>query len=526
VVVRTVRSAGSAAANLTVTAAVDPARLGAPVHVLVLGATGYVGGRLVPELLAAGHRVRCAARTPAKLDGRSWRDRVEVVAADATDRASMEAACAGVDAVMFLVHAMDGAPDFAEREAAAARTVRDAAAAAGVGRIVYLGGLGDEADALSTHLRSRQAVGRILAEGPVPVTELRAGVVIGSGSVSFEMLRHLTEVLPVMTTPRWVDTRTQPIAVRDVLRYLVGVLDVPESAGRVLEIGGPDVLTYREMMHHYAAVAGLRRRVIIPVPVLSPRLSSLWVGLVTPLPTGTARPLVDSLVNEVVVRDDAAERLMPFERTSFDDAVRLALRRIQDLDVATTWASAGGGDRVPFDLAATPDPQDPAWAGGTLLEDLRRTRCDASPAALYDAVTSLGGDRGYHTPRFLWVLRGGIDKMVGGVGLGRGRRHPQQLAVGEPVDFWRVEALRRPGSDGPDGLLRLRAEMKVPGEAWLEYRIRPDDDGAVLEQHARFAPRGLWGRAYWYVLVPVHAFMFPRMARRIARDAEALARRA
>ncbi len=494
-------------------------------HVLVLGATGYVGGRVVPELLAAGHTVRCAVRLPAKLDGRAWRDRIEVVRGDVTDRASMDAASAGIDAILFLVHAMDGMPDFAAREAEGARTVRDAAAAAGVERIVYLGGLGDADDRLSAHLRSRQEVGRILAEGPVPVTELRAGVVIGSGSVSFEMLRHLTEVLPVMTTPRWVATRTQPIAVRDVLRMLVGVLEVEEAAGRVLEIGGPDVLTFAEMMQRYAAIAGLRRRIIIRVPVLSPRLSSLWVGLVTPLPTGVARPLVDSLVNEVVVRDDAARRLVPFERTSFDDAVRLALRRIQDLNVETTWASAGGADRVPYDAAATPSPADPDWAGGTILRDVRRTRCAAPPERLFDAVTSLGGTRGYHTPRFLWVLRGGIDKMVGGIGLGRGRRHPQKLAVGEPVDFWRVEALERPAGDR-DGLLRLRAEMKVPGEAWLEFRIRPSEDGAcVLEQQARFHPRGLWGRVYWYGLSPIHSFMFPRMARRIARDAEDLAGR-
>jgi uncharacterized protein YbjT (DUF2867 family) len=508
-------------------------------HVLVLGATGYVGGRLIPELLAAGHQVRCAARTPAKLDGRPWRDQVEVVRADVTDRTAMDAACVGIDAVMVLVHAMDGAPDFEAREALGAETVRDAAATAGVSRIVYLGGLGSESDTLSAHLRSRQRVGRLLAEGPVPVTELRAGVVIGSGSVSFEMLRHLTEVLPIMTTPRWVDTRTQPIAVRDVLRYLVGVLEVPASAGRVLEIGGPDVLTYREMMHHYAAVAGLRRRIILPVPVLTPRLSSLWVGLVTPLPTGVARPLVDSLVNEVVVRDDAARRLVPFEPTSFDDAVRLALRRIQDLDVATTWASAGGAKHVPYDVAATPMPEDPDWAGGTILRDVRRTLCAAPPQQLHDAVTSLGGSRGYHTPRFLWLVRGGLDKLVGGIGLGRGRRHPQQLAVGEAVDFWRVEALVRPtaaptvraeGAPGDvapgEGLLRLRAEMKVPGEAWLQFRILPDPDGgpgSVLEQQARFHPRGLWGRVYWYGLSPIHSFMFPRMARRIARDAERIA---
>jgi hypothetical protein len=277
------------------------------------------------------------------------------------------------------------------------------------------------------------------------------------------------------------------------------------------------------MMQRYAAVAGLRRRIIIRVPVLSPRLSSLWVGLVTPLPTGVARPLVDSLVNEVVVRDDDAVRLVPFERTTFDDAVRLALRRIQDLDVETTWASAGGADRVPYDTAATPNPADPDWAGGTILRDVRTMRCTAAPERLYDAVTSLGGARGYHTPRFLWMLRGGIDKMVGGIGLGRGRRHPQQLAVGEPVDFWRVEALERPVAGG-DGLLRLRAEMKVPGEAWLEFRIRSDESGgSLLEQQARFNPRGLWGRVYWYGLSPIHSFMFPRMARRIARDAERIA---
>jgi uncharacterized protein YbjT (DUF2867 family) len=492
-------------------------------HVLVLGATGYVGGRVVPELLAAGHTVRCAVRMPAKLDARSWRDRIEVVRGDVTDRASMDAACAGVDAVLFLVHAMDGAPDFAAREAAGARTVRDAATAAGVGRIIYLGGLGDADDRLSKHLRSRHEVGRILADGPVPVTELRAGVIIGSGSVSFEMLRHLTEVLPIMTTPRWVATRTQPIAVRDVLRMLVGVLESDATIGRVLEIGGPDVLSYADMMQRFAAIAGLRRRIIIRVPVLSPRLSSLWVGLVTPLPTGVARPLVDSLVNEVIVHDDAATTLVPFERTTFDDAVRLALRRIQDLDVETTWASAGGAARVPYDVAATPSPADPDWAGGTILRDVRTTRCAAPPERLHDAVTSLGGTRGYHTPRFLWVLRGGIDKMVGGIGLGRGRRHPQQLAVGEAVDFWRVEALERPEGDS-EGLLRLRAEMKVPGEAWLEFRIRADDDGgSVLEQQARFHPRGLWGRVYWYGLSPIHSFMFPRMARRIARDAERLA---
>jgi uncharacterized protein YbjT (DUF2867 family) len=490
--------------------------------VLVLGATGYVGGRLVPELLAAGHRVRCAARTPAKLDDRRWRADVEVVRGDVTDRASMEAACAGMDAVVFLVHAMDGAGDFAHREAEGAEVVRDAAASAGVGRIVYLGGLGDGDDRLSEHLRSRHEVGRVLADGPVPVTELRAAVVIGSGSASFEMLRHLVEVLPAMIAPRWVDTRTQPIGIRDVLHYLVGVLESEEAAGRIVEIGGPDVLTYRELMQLYAEVAGLRRRVVLPVPVLTPRLSSLWIGLVTPLPTGLARPLIDSLVNEVVVTDDLARRLVPFEPMPIRDAIALALARVKDLEVATTWASAGGHlesrmlPPVSGDGARPegPRPEDPDWAGGTVLSDLRRVACDAPPEAVFDAVTAIGGEQGYHTPRFLWEVRGGIDKLFGGIGIGRGRRHPSQLAVGDAVDFWRVEALERPR------LLRLRAEMLVPGQAWLEFRVEPGEGGgSVLVQNARFHPRGLWGRVYWYGLSPFHAVIFPRMARELARDA-------
>ncbi|MEY3019131.1 MAG: hypothetical protein RLZZ272_115, partial [Actinomycetota bacterium] len=346
---------------------------------------------------------------------------------------------------------------------------------------------------------------------------------------SFEMLRHLVEVLPAMIAPRWVDTRTQPIGIRDVLRYLVGVLEAEEAAGRIVEIGGPDVLTYRELMQLYAEVAGLRRRIVLPVPVLTPRLSSLWIGLVTPLPTGLARPLIDSLVNEVVVTDDLARRLVPFEPMPIRDAIALALARVKDLEVATTWASAGGhleARMLPPDLnagigpedAALPEgprPEDPDWAGGTVLADLRRVACSAPPERVFDAVTAIGGEQGYHTPRFLWELRGGIDKLFGGIGIGRGRRHPSALAVGDAVDFWRVEALERPR------LLRLRAEMLVPGQAWLEFRVEPDGHGgSVLVQHARFHPRGLWGRVYWYGLSPFHAVIFPRMARELARDAE------
>ncbi|MEX0592946.1 MAG: SDR family oxidoreductase [Nitriliruptoraceae bacterium] len=489
-------------------------------HVLVLGATGYVGGRLIPALLGAGHRVRCLARTPAKLDARPWRSDVEVVAGDAADLDDVVSACRDVDAVMFLIHAMDGRPGFAERERQFASIVRDAAATTGVSRIVYLGGLGDEADALSPHLASRQEVGRVLAEGPVPVTELRAGVVIGSGSASFEMLRSLVEVLPAMVTPRWVGTRAQPIAIRDVLRYLVGVLEVDETIGRVFEIGGPDVVTYREMMRRYARVAGLRPRLIVPVPVLTPRLSSLWVGLVTPLPAGLARPLVDSLVNEVVVRDDAITHLVPFAPLAFDEALHLALQRVQDLQVESTWASAGGHD------PAGPQPDDPEWSGGRIFSDVRTVSSTATPDQLFATLSAIGGVQGYFSSRFLWGVRGALDKAVGGIGLRRGRRHPTELAVGDPVDFWRVEALEAPR------LLRLRAEMKIPGEAWLEFRVRSapevvDNESeptvqvrSVLEQHARFHPRGLWGRAYWYVVAPFHRFVFPGMARRLVDTAE------
>lgn len=488
-------------------------------RVLVIGATGYIGGRLVPELLEQGHEVVCGARTPGKLDGRPWRDRVEVARVDVDDRGLVEAAARGCDVVYHLVHAMDGGDDFAERDRRAAEHVRDGAAAAGVRRIVYLGGLGHGAD-LSPHLRSRQEVGRVLAAGPVPVTELRAAIIIGSGSASFEMLRHLVEVLPVMTTPRWVDTRCQPIAVRDVLGHLVAVLDAPATAGRVLEVGGPDVLTYRELMHLYAEVAGLRRRLIVPVPVLTPALSSLWIGLVTPLPTGLARPLVESLVNEVVVRDPAAAELLPRHLLPIRDALRLALDKVQDLEVATTWAGAGGTPVTePRQHGPeAPRPEDPDWSGGTVLLDERRVRVAAPPAAVFRAVSSIGGRAGYHGFGWMWSIRGLLDELVGGVGLRRGRRHPFELGLGEPVDFWRVEALE------PDRLLRLRAEMKAPGAAWLEFRIEPDGAGSRLVQRARFHPRGLWGRLYWYVMVPFHGLIFPGMARGLAREAERLAR--
>jgi uncharacterized protein YbjT (DUF2867 family) len=494
--------------------------------VLVTGASGYIGGRLVGELLDAGYRVRCLARTPAKLEAAPWRDRVEVVAGDI--EGDLTAAVDGAAAVYYLVHSIGEGPDWVARERAGARNLAGHAASAGTRRIVYLGGLGGEEEpdtsssggppSLSTHLRSRHEVGRALAAGPVPVTELRAAVIIGSGSASFEMLRYLVEVLPVMVTPKWVDTRCQPIAVRDMLRYLVEVLAVEETAGRVLEVGGPDVVTYRQMMAVYAEEAGLRRRRVIPVPVLSPRLSSLWVGLVTPLPRSLARPLVDSLVNEVVVHDPSICDLCPGPLLPYRTAVRFALGRVRAGKVTTSWADADLEDRD----HAGPLPTDPDWAGGSVLGDERERPVDAPADVVYQTVCAIGGARGWHAGEWLWKLRGVLDKVIGGPGMRRGRRDPTELRVGDALDFWRVEALE------PGRLVRLRAEMRVPGEASLEWRIEPagSGDACTLHQHATFVPRGLLGRAYWYAIAPFHGFVFPGLLDGLAADSERRARAA
>jgi hypothetical protein len=349
-------------------------------------------------------------------------------------------------------------------------------------------------------------VGRLLAAGPTPTTEIRAAVIIGSGSLSFEMLRYLTEVLPVMTTPRWVRTRCQPIAVADILGLLADAVDDEEPADRILEAGGPDVLTYQQMMKVYAQEAGLRRRLIVPVPVLTPGLSSLWVGLVTPLPPSIARPLVESLRSEVVVGDRDAATVFPFEPTPYRTAVRRALDRAPG-EVVTRWSDAGW-------LPAHPAPGDPDWSGGTEYADVRVVPTDAAPEHLFWAFTRIGGSVGYYGMNWAWRLRGVLDQLVGGVGLRRGRRHPEDLAEGDAVDFWRVDEVVPPSS------LRLRAEMRLPGEAWLEWHVEPVDGGSDLIQTARFRPRGLLGRLYWYVMAPFHAVIFPRMAARMAAAAE------
>lgn len=484
---------------------------GDPRPVLVTGATGYVGGRLVPELLAAGHHVRCLARTPSKLAGFEWAEQVEVAQGDVTDPASLDGAMKGTRAAYYLVHSMGGTDDFAEEDRRAAETFREAAARAELEQLIYLGGLGDEGDpTLSTHLQSRQEVGRVMAGGPVPVTEVRAAVIIGSGSASFEMLRNLVDVLPVMITPKWVRTRCQPVAIRDVLRWLVGVLETPEARGRVLEIGGPEVLTYEEMMRIYAEEAGLRRRLILRVPLLTPRLSSLWVGLVTPLPTSIAQPLIKGLGNEVVVTNRPAQEVVPVEAMPFREAVRLALRRVEHLDVSTWWGNAD--PRAP--LSADPAPSDPGWAGGTLLRDDREVTTPASPEKVFAVLAGVGGKRGWYAADLLWEVRGLLDRAVGGIGLRRGRRHPDELRVGDALDFWRVDLYE------PPHRLRLRAEMKLPGRAWLEWKVEPEGSGSKLSQSAVYNPRGLWGRVYWYAMLPFHALIFGKMAARLAAAAE------
>ena len=480
---------------------------------LVTGATGYIGGRLVPRLLDAGHRVRCLTRTPAKLRDVPWADRVEVVAGDLSDPGSLPAAFAGVDVAYFLVHSL-GSRDFEARDRANARAFARAAADADVMRIIYLGGPEPHGDVRhSAHLRSRAEVGRILLDSPTPTAVLRAAVIIGSGSASFEMLRYLTERLPVMVTPRWVRNRIQPVAVRDVLHYLVGAATLPAQVDRGFDIAGPDVLTYTDMMRRYAAVAGLPRRLIVPVRPLTPALSSLWVGLVTPVPNAIARPLVESLVHEAVAREDDIAAYVPDPpggRTGFDRAVALALARIRDLDVETRWSGATW-PRSP----AEPLPTDPDWSGGTVYTDTRERPVAADPAALWRVIEGVGGENGWYSFPLAWSVRGWLDRLVGGVGLRRGRRHPRRLHAGEALDFWRVEEIE------PGRLLRLRAEMRLPGRAWLEMRAEPDGDGgARYHQRAVFIPRGLAGHAYWAAVWPFHAAVFGGMARNIARGAE------
>lgn len=480
--------------------------------ILVTGATGYIGGRLVPRLLEMGHRVRCLVRDPARLQGRPWQSAVEIVAGDVFQPDSLARAMEGVQAAYYLVHSLAGGADFHERDMTAARNFGAAARAAGIERILFLGGLAEASPALSEHLRSRQQSGDALREAGVPVTEFRAGVIVGSGSLSFEMIRYLTERVPVMICPRWVFTRTQPIGIREVLEYLTAALGVPESAGRIIEIGGSEVVTYGEMMTQYAEVRGLKRW-MIQVPVLTPRLSSYWVNLVTPIPAVIARPLIEGLRNENVVHDPSARALFPdVQPVSYRVSVARALAKLEASDVETAWSDAlstSQADVPPLTLTVQE---------GMVLERRQRV-VPATPAALHAIYSGIGGKRGWFYMTWAWEIRGFVDKLIGGVGLRRGRRDPDALRVGEALDFWRVEAVEA------DGLLRLRAEMKVPGKAWLQFQVAPREDGqTLLSQTAFFAPKGLFGWLYWYGLYPLHGLIFSGLIDQIARRAVALKR--
>lgn len=481
-------------------------------HILVTGVTGYVGGRLVPRLLKQGYSVRVLVRGgPERLSGRSWSDQVDIVSGDVLQPDSLVGVMDGVSVAYYLIHSMRGSTEFSQRDKKAATNFAQAAKASGVSRIIYLGGLGDPDGELSEHLRSRQETGQALRQAGIPVTEFRAGMVVGSGSLSFEMVRHLTERLPVMICPRWVFVRSHPIAIRDILSYLVASIETPASSGEIIEIGGADTLTYAEMMRAYARIRGLKRY-IIPVPVLSPRLSSYWAHWITPIHASIARPLIKGLRYELVVRDDKARKIFPaIQPLDYEASVRLALERIEEGQITTIWSDAmasSSGDTPPVQFTQEQ---------GMLIER-RQLRVDAPPEVVFKAFTGLGGRRGWPPFNWLWRFRGLLDRMIGGVGMRSGRRHPDELRKGEALDFWRVEEIE------PDRSLRLRAEMKLPGRGWLQYETKGNEDGgADLIQTAYFAPKGLSGLLYWYGVYPVHGLIFGRMVQEIARQAERLA---
>lgn len=476
-------------------------------RILVTGATGYIGGRLVPHLLERGYQVRCLVRDPQRLQGRPWQSRVEIVSGDVLQPDSLSAAMQGMDSAYYLVHSMGSGQDFHERDLTAARNFSQAAKEAGVKRLIYLGGLAKDDATLSKHLRSRQETGHALREAGVPVTEFRAAVIVGSGSLSFEMIRYLTERVPVMITPRWVYTRTQPIGVKEILQYLVASLETPASTGKVIEIGGAEVVTYGEMMTIYAEVRGLKRW-MVPVPVLTPRLSSYWVNIVTPIPAGIARPLIDGLKNENIVHDQSARTLFPdIQPGGYRQAVESALANLEASQVETTWSDAlstSQGQILPVVLTTQE---------GMIIER-RQRKVGAPAAATFNVVRGLGGKRGWLYMNWAWEIRGWMDRLIGGVGLRRGRRDPDDLRVGDALDFWRVESLKE------NALLLLRAEMKVPGKAWLQFQIQPEGEECTLTQTAFFAPKGLLGFLYWYALYPIHKLIFSGMIDKVVERTE------
>jgi uncharacterized protein YbjT (DUF2867 family)/uncharacterized protein YndB with AHSA1/START domain len=478
--------------------------------VLIAGATGYVGGRLVPRLLTAGYRVRALGRSLSKLRSRPWGNHplLELVQGDVMDGESLRRATRGCWAAFYLVHSMTAAArDFAQADLQAARNMAQAATAAGLNRIIYLGGLGSADDPnLSEHLRSRHDVAHMLQSGAVPTTCLRAAMILGTGGAAFEILRYLVDRLPVMLTPRWVHTPVQPIAIRNVLTYLMGCLECDETRGQTFDIGGPEVVTYRQLMDIYAEEAHLRRRLVIPVPVLTPRLSAYWIHLVTPVPAALAQPLAAGLANPVICLDHRIQDLIPEKLLDCRQAIRLALQRIEQQRVETCWSDAGS--LVPPEWVSCGDAD---YAGGTVLSLSYRVLLKAPPEEVWQIVTRIGGQTGWYYGDSLWAIRGGIDRLLGGSGLRRGRRSPTELCIGDALDFFRVLEIE------PNRRLLLLAEMKMPGEATLDFRLCPLPDGSTeLSQTARFLPRGLAGIAYWYALDPFHRKIYQGMLRAIA----------
>lgn len=480
-------------------------------RVLLTGASGYVGGRLLPLLEKQGRRVRCLARRPEFL-ARRVGPTTEVVRGDVLDEDSLAAAFEGVETAYYLVHSMGntGGEDFEEQDRRAAQSFGRAARAAGVARIVYLGGLGEEGSDLSPHLRSRHEVGRRLGEAGVPVIELRASIVIGSGSLSFEMIRALVERLPIMVTPRWVDVVAQPIWIDDLLRYLLEALDLEGDESRIYEIGGAERVSYRDLMSEYARQRGLRR-LMIPVPFLTPGLSSLWLGLVTPLYARVGRTLIESICHETIVRDDRARRDFSVEPVSVKEAIESALRNEDRAFAETRWSdaiSSGGSDPRFFGDYG-------GFRLGRRLIDSRSREVDVGTEEAFVPIRRIGGETGWYAFDGLWRIRGLVDLLCGGVGVRRGRPDPEHPRVGDTIDWWRVEAYE------PGRLLRLRAEMKVPGRAWLEFEVEPSERGAIIRQTALFDPSGIAGRLYWYGIYPLHAAVFRGMLNGIARAARA-----
>ena len=481
-----------------------------PQTILVTGATGYVGGRLVYRLISEGHNVRVLVRNRTRVLSRPWAGQVDIIVGDARDSQALSVAFHGVDTAYYLIHSMTSGPDFHKLDLEAARAFGRVAKEAGAGHIIYVGGLGDPGADLSHHLRSRQECGQALRDGGIPVTEFRAAVIVGSGSISFEMIRYLVERLPVMICPRWIYSRVQPMAIDDLLDYLVAALSNSDSKGLTIEVGGGDVTTYGGMMLGYAKARGLRR-FLIPVPVLTPRLSSYWVHWVTPIPAPITVALVEGLRNDIVVSNDLALTLFSHIRPrDYDSAIRSVTEDLDSGRIDTSWSDAQG---------AFSDAEGPVTLESRhgLIVERRRLRVSATPGELYRVFTGIGARRGWYFANWAWRIRGIIDRLLGGAGLRRGRRHPDNLRVGDALDFWRVEALE------PDRLLCLRAEMKLPGSAWLQFEVREARDGTTyLEQTAAFDPKGVAGLLYWYGLYPVHSWIFRGLIRAVARRAEDL----